>query len=498
MAARGPIRQRVSTVVHAESNPLDVRVEKFFAHDEHKLGIHHKQILWRLKFGGKTHDWIVNVDEDPAQKLKKQPSQVAVTIGGKQTFKQNLKNDYEYKQPLRGTLKKIGETEAYEVQTGGSQGNWYRATLTAVRADGFYEAMVMMPLGANGECRPVHYPLVPAVQIRDPYSKRLVQEPRLDIVMTVGKENPLFPSMNIAGRDFTCFICRPSPPPGKTQTCIDLKVNRDRTEVTSDVGHSILKQFLDNKKTAIDNEANKLLVKWKFQFGPFCVHEIMLETKTAKTKECSVSVDGVVAVAGKPEDFGESEWTVDIALQGKNTVRWEVYEDDGNGIPKGATKKIEHQFPYTFTVNIRIEDYQDLRTAELYIDDEDFKELPSYKTYVGVESPMAVSVDTIEHVHNLRVPHAVQSTKGPGFVAEFLNTLQDFLPAAFCACGSSTVVNDSSQLTVPIQAQNFSSEGGPGPATPRGVTSCCSGNGMSIPGYDTVEEANQISISENR
>lgn len=495
MAAKGPIRQRVSTVVHAESNPLDVRVEKYVSHDEHKLGIHHKQILWRLKFAGKAHDWIINVDQDPKQKIAKQPDTVAVTIDGKQVFKLALRNDYEYKQPLRGTLKKIGENEAYEVKTGNDM--WYRATLTAVRADGYYEALVMMPLGPDGQLKPVHFPLVSAVQIRDPYSKRAAQEPRLDMLLTVHKENPLFPTLSIAGRDFTCFFCRPSPPPGNTQTCIDLYVNMDRTQVTSNVGHSVLKQFLDNKKTCIDCELSRLHARWKFQFGPFCQHEVVLETKTAKTKECVISIDGVVAVAGKPEDLGEDEFFVDIALQGKNSLRFEVHEDDGNGNPKKETTKVVRQFPYNFTVNVSVRDYHDLQTAELSIDDQNFNVLPTYKPYAH-EAPMCVGVDTIEHVHaehNIRVPHSVHSKSGPGFAAEFMNLLQSVFPAC-CSCGSGNGLDDDGQLTMPVPAHSFSE--GPGPVTPRGgAASCCSGSDTNIPGYDGVQ-GNEMRVAENR
>jgi len=412
--------------IHSESKDLEVKVGKFQCHDETSLGKHHKKWNWTFSIGESNQEWEVKVDEAMVGAKNLQ-----FTVDGKNVINSKMQQDFEHKLPVRGTLKLEKE---YEVKSMGCD-HWYPATLTSARADGKYEAEALVP-DQYGNQRKVHYPIVEASCIRDPFTKKVVEVPSSMLALAVKKDCALTPQLTINGQPFTSYICVPSPALNKPPAEINFTVNKDRSNVTADVSHGKLKQALDATKpgTVCSKACQKAKLKceWILQIGAFGEHHIVAEKKSKSSKELSISIDDNLIVGGSAADLGGKEWSADIALQGKLVLKFKLHRTNGSGVATDETAIATKTLLHSNTLRITVPDLNNLETAMLECDEVEFSQLQQYKVWT-TESNIDDSLEVLESTHGVSVPYAMGGNcAGGGLASEFA----DLIPATLVRGGT--------------------------------------------------------------
>jgi len=430
--------------IHSDSKDLAIKVQKFLCHDEKTLGKSHKKWNWTFNLGGELQEWEVKVDEAVVG-----ANTLEFRMAGKEMFKNKMQQDYEHKLPVRGGLKL---EKAYEVKSMNSTDIWYPATLTEFRPDGKYEAVVTMPPDQYGESKKVHYPIVEANRIRDPFSKKLVEVPVSNINLLVKKDNALTPELTINGHNFASYICVPTPPKGKGPAEINFKVDKNRTMVDADVGHGQLKEALDPTRPDYKPKSKackktKLKSEWEIQIGSWGSHYIVAETKSKSSKEIQITIDDQLVVGGSAADLGSNEWMVDIAVQGKLTLKYQLHKTNANGVALEETQVVTKKLVHSNTIRVSVPDHTNLETATLECDEVEFSRLEQYKNPPS-ESKINGTLETLESTHGVQVPYVSGDGASSG------NDFADLIPGGagllgmFDCCKVPDTAGDDSQLVI--------------------------------------------------
>jgi len=340
-------------------------------------------------------------------------------VDGKTIFDGKMHQDFEHELPVRGTLQLDKQYEVKEVQcttfNSGDEwypgtliaGQWYSATLTRARADGRYEAELLMPPDQYGNQKKVYYPLLEARHIHDPFTKEVAQVPSTMIRLAVKKDAALFPELTVNGHSFMSYVCVSSPPANGPPADIELMVNEDRTNVIGNVGHLKLKEALEGKVRSKTCEKSKLKSEWKLQIGAFGEHHIVAETKSKKSKEVSVTIDGHRVVGGSAADLGRfGGWRADIAIQGKLALKYNLCRTNASGVARDERTTVTKNLLFSNTITVSVPDHSNLNTAMLECDDVDFVDLEQYKV-LPEERMIDDSLETLEMTHGISVPSAV-------------------------------------------------------------------------------------------
>eukprot|EP00746_Dinoflagellata_sp_MGD_P151972 gnl/MRDRNA2_/MRDRNA2_83356_c0_seq2.p1 gnl/MRDRNA2_/MRDRNA2_83356_c0~~gnl/MRDRNA2_/MRDRNA2_83356_c0_seq2.p1 ORF type:complete len:505 (-),score=101.04 gnl/MRDRNA2_/MRDRNA2_83356_c0_seq2:260-1774(-) len=412
----------------SESKAPEIKVRKYLSHNEKSMGKSHKTWDWTFEIGGEKLDWAVKVNQAIVG-----ANTMEFTIpspGGKEeVFKGKLLEDYVHKLLVRGTL---NLDKQYEVKSMNSSDicEWYPAVLLGMscpgmKPDGKYEAEVLMPPDQYGNQKKVHYPIVEANRIRDPFSKEVVEIPQTTLQLTVKKDNLLLPELTINNNAFTSHFCVPSPAANKPRAEINICVSRDRKLVQADVGHETFKEELDatkpgatvysSKVRSYSAKKTKLKSEWEIRIGAFGEHHIVAETKSKSSKEVKVTIDGNVVVGGSAADLGGNEWSADIAIQGKVMLKYTLYKTASNGNALHGTQVESKRFLRSNTIRISVPDISNLEHAILECDGVDFGNLEQYKPRAPEEN-MNVTLETLEstlrdlfpesHTASIAVPYA--------------------------------------------------------------------------------------------
>jgi hypothetical protein len=338
---------------------------------------------------------------------------------------------------------------------------WYPAILTGVRADGKYEAEVKMPADEYGNVKKVHYPIVEAHRIRDPFTKYGVEVPSTMLCLAVKKDSALLPELTVNGHPFTSYICVPSPASNKPPAEINLVVKKDRTNLTADVGHGQMSQALDATKPGYKVRSKacqkaKLKCEWDIQIGAFGEHHIVIEKKSKSSKEVHLSIDGNLIVAGSAADLGGGEWSADIAIQGKLVLKYSLHKTTMSGAATDQTTDVTKKLLHSNTMRVFVPDLNNLETAVLECDEVEFERLQQHKT-LPTESTMDDSLEVFESTHGISVPYAMDSdNSGGGLVADFAD-LATLVPGGSgllrmftksLACCQQPAIDDDSQVVI--------------------------------------------------
>jgi hypothetical protein len=421
-------RKRVGTLqIHSESKDLEVKVRDFQCHDETTLGKHHKKWNWTFDIGESTQEWELKVDEAVVGKKL-----LHFTVDGKDVFKDKMQEDFEHELPVRGTLNLDRPYEVKSMEFDSSD-QWYPATLTLARGDGRYEAELFMPPDRCGKQKKLCYPLVEANQIRDPFTKEVVQVPSTTVRLFVNKDAALLPELTINGLSFTRYFCVSSLAANTSPAEIDFTVSEDRTNVTADVGHGKLKEALDGKVRSKTCQKSKLKCEWKIQTGGFDEHHIVVQTKSKSSKEVNISIDGHRVVGGSAADLACTGWCADIAIQSKLALKYNLHRNNASGAITDEviqTTTVTKNLLRCNTIKVSVPDHSNLETAMLECDGVDFSDLEWYKV-LPPESMIDDSLETLEMTHGLSVPYAIgDESSTSGFVSE----LTEMVPGWDSAC----------------------------------------------------------------
>jgi len=414
------------------------------------LGSHSKENRWKIGMGlnSSTFDIVLTVDKSV---MKSEP-QVSIDWDGKKIFpepgsttysKAKLKEDFMWKLPFRGVLPGVNKEGFYEVRNEQFE-KWYPATLTEQRQDGLFKATVQVPDDTvNDGYREVQYPAVRKENIREAWGvKNPIAMPQRFLVLHVPKSDPMHASLSVdTGDRMTYFFARRTPrltmPPGTpkststgttvnarhaleavvpvnyTDNAINFKVSKDRSRVSTDVGHSVLSHFLEGDIRSVEEKKEKKLKhSWTIQIGPFAEHTIELEKKYSIGKMVSLTVDGDLLVESNAEDIESREgyWECAFYFIGEKYLNWEVYESNAHGYTLDTVGTINQLIRrYQHKCEISFRESGTLVDATLTIDGVRYQEL-ALRSELFREEPISCSPEAMQATYSLVTPFKVSDS----------------------------------------------------------------------------------------
>jgi len=321
--------------------------------------------------------------------------------------------------PFCGIVNGIGKQHFFEIRPAAtSMERWYKATLTEQLEDGRFKATVEMPDGKGG-MKEVDFPAIAKENIREAYGqKRSLVLPKRSLTLCVPKSDPLHATLAADhGELLTHHFARYTPAPKASlvtfsgsapRQSIKFALSKDRKQVTTEVGHTVLNQFLTGQVFGMTNQASSTLKKaWTIRIGPFAEHKIQVEKKHKSSKLITLSVDGDVLAESTAGDLESPEgyWACQFRFVGEKSLDWEVHESDGNGRSLDS-RGVVHQ-PLKFSVACMVffeENLHDLSEARLNIDNLDFTELREPPMSID-EPSLCLQPEALEGSYNLIAPY---------------------------------------------------------------------------------------------
>lgn len=434
---------RNARTTQVSRDEVDFMVLEFSCRDDSMLsgiGKHCKECRWRISVGSEAAPVEIKVNVDK-QVIKSE--EVSVEWNGTKVFpsagasRSKLKEDFNWRAPFRGTVKGINKKNFFEMRPEHmSTENWFAATLIEQRDDGMFKVNAVMPDGRGGT-KEVFYPAVRTANIREADGMKMpLSTPQRNLVLEVPKSDPMNCLLQVDDEKITHFFGRPTPPPkvqrggaqksnSKKSTAevdrptILFKVDKDRTQVSGDCGHSTLAHFLAGAVKNVGQEGNKLKQTWTVQIGPFAQHVIEVEKKYKSSKVASLSVDGELLVEGTGDDIDSRPewWEASFRLAGERSIDWEVYEHDVNGRAlntQGIVQQIT-KVNHTCVVSF-LADEKDLTKARFTIDDVEFDCLQQWKV-LDNEEKLVIAPEAMQGSYDLTVPFKVSDAPLSGFAA---------------------------------------------------------------------------------
>lgn len=406
--------------VNIDVNEVDFMVTEFTSYDSsflRALGSHSKVEKWKVHVTGREEAIEIEVQVD---KGVVGGPEVCIKVDGQQLFpkqgkskKAKLKEDFLYKWPFRGQARGINEPFFYEVQPPISEAGasvWHPATVMSQREDGNFEVLVQTPCNEATikEIREVCYPALPARYIRDASTNEQIHVPHRVLILKVPKRDPLQAMLSVDGFLITHFLGRLTTVRGD-ETRIVLTVNKARTIVTGNVGHSVLVHQLSGEPRRVEWSGTKQKVSWTVQIGPFCEHLLELEKKRQFSKVFTLSIDGTILVESSGDDIDndfDGLWYCQFRLIGMRELDFSVFETTRHGDPLDSMAIVSRSFSGVHMCEITVHDEKDLSSTELRINDVNFKRLLP-KAEPHPEPNLAVKIDAMQAQYDLRVPYKV-------------------------------------------------------------------------------------------
>jgi len=211
---------------------------------------------------------------------------------------------------------------------------------------------------------------------------------------------------------------------------VHFKVNRDRTIVSADVGHSVIRHFVDGEVRAVKQDFARMKHKWQFQLGPFAEHTVEVVKKYTLGSIITLLVDGEVLVEATSADLGlkSGEWKCDFRFVGDRLMDFEVHKTNKEGTVLAQTGHIEQRRRYSHRCSVVIPNDWDFSTgicradtAQLFIDGQAFCELPVVMPK-HEEPNLKLDARALLQMYNITTPYVVDPT-APSSIVVMTNTV---------------------------------------------------------------------------
>jgi len=301
------------------------------------------------------------------------------------------------------------------------------------------------------------YPAVSKMDLREAMTKNPLSVPESFLQLEVPKQDPLAAVLSVNGTDHvTHHFGRPSPPPapaGEQPQIASFKVNKDRTSVTANFGHSVLAHFVSGEVQAISSDVERLRHAWKIQVGPFATHTIEIVKKYTVGKILTLLVDGEVLVDASAADLGCQDQTWECAFRfiGERVIDFEVFHTNKDGVPLDTTDHVQERRKYTHECRVIVDLKEwDLRTAKLVVDDSYFNELAQVRE-LHSEPPLSMDPRALTQSYGIAVPYKVDPLAPSGLALLASSVMKtagspDATSGLFAmCCNAHTVVPDDSR-----------------------------------------------------
>jgi hypothetical protein len=425
------MRKRAQSAIIDTTFDLDFTVLTYECHDAtvHKaLGLNIKECQWKVQCRDSPPlDIKVLCDKNMIGR-----TEVNVTCNGAKIFpmgpsseKSRLLEDFVQTWPFRGQAKGINELHFVEVQL---FGQWFPGTVLKQRTDGFFEVMVSKP-GVGGFWQDESYPFINKRDLREAATKQPYTAPEVQLVLKVPASDPLHGTTLTAsttegrvGEDITRYFGRPTPhQKGKASAPkILFQVNRDRTQVTGNIGHRELLAYWNGEARAVEvntTAAGKIVgygkKAWKVMVG-MCQHTIEVERQHRTSKHITLTVDGAVLIEALAEDIGcqDGVWATSFRFVGEPVLEFEVYETDTNGYPLATQGRVEQKRPYNRQCVVQVQDMSNLAKTNLFIDGVEFKEMDLFQQ-AHAQGSITIAPTAMTAQYQITVPYKVNRETAP-------------------------------------------------------------------------------------
>lgn len=412
---------RLSTSRHE----IDVVVSRFTSHDStvgSAMGRNCKDLQWNVMF---------DIDQAPieialhVQEHKVHSNEVRVECNGQAIFqgsgahaKSKMTEDFFYLWPIRGTILGINEQNYFEVHPShDNSGEWYPATITHQGSDGYFEVLAQQ-IDAQGCPRLVKYPAIDKACLREASSKRPLMVPERSLLLHVPKEDPLKAVLSIDGEPVSHHLGRPSPCFQLEKPEIKLQVSRDRKAVTTDVGHSVLSQFVSGEVCSVKSELDRLAHSWTFKCGALAEHTVKILKKHTLSKIFTLMVDGEVFVESSAEDIDskDNEWQCQFQFVGEKVLDFEVFKTNKDGYALDEIDHVKERRKYLHKCWVIVPNDWDLSTAQFIIDGTDFRQLRVLPQSHREEQALRMEPQVMSQSYGITVPYKVDQTAPSGMV----------------------------------------------------------------------------------
>jgi len=284
--------------------------------------------------------------------------------------------------------------------------------------DGLFEVLALQE-EAQGRWSEVRYPAVDKRDLREAASQNPIAVPESFLQLEVPKQNPLGAVLSINGKELvTHHFGRPSPKlVEKEKSAVAFKVNRERSLVTANVGHTVLSHFVSGTVQAVTMDAERSKHSWMVSLGPFAEHKVEIVKKHTVGKILTLLVDGEVFVESSGADIGckGHEWKCSFRFVGEKVLDFEVYKTNKDGIPLDSTDHVEERRKYQHECVVSVANDWDLSQAEFFIDGTHFNELPM-KLESHEEANLELDPRAMKQSYGIAVPYKVDETAPTGLV----------------------------------------------------------------------------------
>jgi hypothetical protein len=354
--------------------------------------------------------------------------EIGITCNGQDIFQGSgfdgrgmLSEDFFYQWTFRAAIHGVNEPHYFELRPCHKSESWYPATITGQRSDGYFEVTVLQP-DAYGCPKTVKYPAVCSVDLREAETGTALVVPEGRLTLHVPKQHPGRAMLSLDGESVVHHLGKPSPSCSSLQKqSIDLRVSRDRSTVSADVGRSVLSWYASGEVCAVESDVadlDRLCRSWTVQLGPFAQHTVQVLRNDNAGRAITVMVDGDILLEAEAADIGCSgeEWQCSFQIRGEKCIDFEVFKTDKDAFSLDDTDHVVDWKSYVHRCTVKVSNESDLRQTELYIDGKDFRELPMKSPSYLHEPPLSMSPTAFLESYGITVPHKVDASAPSGMV----------------------------------------------------------------------------------
>lgn len=272
--------------------------------------------------------------------------------------------------------------------------------------------------------REFSFPAVHHTSIRTAHTKEPLHLCQRALVLYVPHADPLNTSLLLDGQAIQAFARWTPTARGAIaeRPSISIQVSRDRTQVSSEAGHSALTRFLSGEVRSVFQGDGRRVKTWTIEVLPGVEHVIVLERERWPGRLVWLSIDGKVLVEASAENLGcqtcADDWYCEFTFVGQKTLDFEVNEVSRfrNTLDSRSVVQVPVPTLHNCSINVQrsLRDPRrvfDIPSAILTVDGQPFAELPP-KEQPFFEPSLAMASEVLKAQYDIDIPQKVNFDAG--------------------------------------------------------------------------------------
>merc|ERR1712019_43203 len=193
-----------------------------------------------------------------------------------------------------------------------------------------------------------------------------------------------------------------------------------RERITANVGHSVLSHVLSGEARRVVSDLQRHCRSWTVQLGPYAEHIIKVERqpRPSTSKIIKLTVDDETLVEASADELGceSKQWECKFFFSGEKAIDFEVFESNVDGVLLDTKGHAITREKYRYNCVVTLKDEFDLSKAVLFIDDNEFHDLPQKATTYD-EPNLSLDLQTLKNTYGLELPRKINWSAPVGVVA---------------------------------------------------------------------------------